>query len=207
MYVYIILSILILGLYFVIHPSNQDGFEGNRMHYRCPDILIQKGSEYYLYNSKVAKVPGVNPVTFHSLHDYTEFIEWQRSKGMRCPVLYLQHSYNTQGNSVYKAHSDPENIHGGLQDYYPSESNKLIDAGRDNPIFNKGVPAYDPDNQYIGNETPLDKMFHDGNKVSVNPMDTNWGGQEYTSSFIDKTKDTRTTSHSYKPTIVKKQRP
>jgi hypothetical protein len=65
---------------------------------RCPDILVQKDKKFFLYNSKVAKVPGVNPVEFDNLEDYVEFMDWQRSQGIRCPVLYLQTTYDAQGN-------------------------------------------------------------------------------------------------------------
>jgi hypothetical protein len=82
---------------------------------RCPNLLIQKGSRFYLYNSKIAKVPGVNPVEFENLEDYTEFLDWQRSQGIRCPVLYLQHSYDAQGNPVYKVRPSVSEPQGGLQ--------------------------------------------------------------------------------------------
>ena len=50
---------------------------------RCPNILIQHGSEIFLYNSKVEKVPGVNPIRFKSLDDYSEFMEWLQGRGIR----------------------------------------------------------------------------------------------------------------------------
>jgi hypothetical protein len=50
----------------------------------------KKDNKFYLYNSKVVKVPGVNPVVFNNLEDYVEFIEWQRSQNINCPVLFLQ---------------------------------------------------------------------------------------------------------------------
>jgi hypothetical protein len=81
---------------------------------RCPNLLIQKGSRFYLYNSKIAKVPGVNPVEFENLEDYTEFLDWQRSQGIRCPVLYLQHTYDAQGNPVYKVRPSVSEPQGGL---------------------------------------------------------------------------------------------
>ena len=47
-------------------------------------------------------------------------------------------------------------------------------------------PGFDPDNQYIGLKTPLDKMFHqDPGKVSPSAMDANWGGPKYTQKLID----------------------
>ena len=114
----IIVSLFILGLYFVSsYPSSYssssiEGFGGMN---RCPNILIQKGSVFYLYNSKIAKIPGVNPLQFNSLDEYVEFMDWQRSQGIRCPILYLQESYDAQGNPVLKARPSPTDLQGGLQ--------------------------------------------------------------------------------------------
>jgi len=80
----------------------------------CPDILVQEGSKFYLYNSKVVKVPGVNPIVFNNLEDYVEFIEWQRSQNINCPVLYLQQTLDAQGNSVYKIRPSVTNLQGGI---------------------------------------------------------------------------------------------
>ena len=68
------------------------------------------------------------------------------------------------------------------------QASKLIDAGRNDPPYNKNsYPAYDPMNLYEGEYTPLDKMFHEKEKSekSDNPMDVNWGGMDYTNSVID----------------------
>ena len=114
---YIILTLFIVGLYFVVtYPSMQEGFGGGgHSNKRCPNILIQKGSVFYLYNSKIAKIPGVNPLQFNSLDEYIEFTDWQRSQGIRCPILYLQESYDAQGNPVLKARPSPTDLNGGLQ--------------------------------------------------------------------------------------------
>ena len=82
--------------------------------YRCPNILIQKGAQFFLYNSKLANVPGVNPIVFQSLEDYSEFVQWQRQKGINCPVLQLQESFDAQGNPVYKAYDNLNEKRGGL---------------------------------------------------------------------------------------------
>jgi hypothetical protein len=112
----IIVSIFILGLYFVYsYPSPMEGFELGIGRSRCPNILIQKGAVFYLYNSKLAKIPGVNPLQFNSLDDYVEFMDWQRSQGIRCPILYLQESYDAQGNPVLNARPSPTDLQGGLQ--------------------------------------------------------------------------------------------
>jgi len=183
----IIVIIVLIGFFFMGCKSIKEGF-GN---YSCPNILIQKGSAFYLYNSKRAKVPGVNPIRFNNLEDYVEFIKWQRSQGIRCPVLYLQQTYDTQGNERFKIRNDSE-----LNDLPPEfkgqptlpPENLLLDATRTDPPYNQDhYPSYDPMGQYIGLNTPLDKMFHESyNGVSPNPMDTNWGGDDFTQGLIDK---------------------
>lgn len=81
---------------------------------RCPNMLIQKGTLLFLYNTKLAPVPGVNPIRFENLEDYVEFMEWMRGQGIKCPILYLQHSLNTQGESIYSIRPGPTNLQGGL---------------------------------------------------------------------------------------------
>jgi hypothetical protein len=126
----ILLTIILFlaGLYFyikhnyIIQESSYEGMENNNKNNNnlktngkgCPDILVQEGSKFYLYNSKVVKVPGVNPVVFNNLEDYVEFIEWQRSQNINCPVLFLQQTLDAQGNSVYKIRPSPTNLQGGL---------------------------------------------------------------------------------------------
>jgi hypothetical protein len=203
---YIVVILIVLGLLFMMSKSTKEGFMNPN---RCPNILIQKGQEFYLYNSRMAKVPGVNPLRFNSLEDYTEFINWQRSQGIRCPVLYLQRSYDTQGNETYAIRPSPTDPQGGLQPvitYGPSEQNKdippeislgaqtlppetkLFDANRNDPPYNyDSYPGFDQQNQYIGLNTPLDKMFNENpGGVSPNPMNTNWGGAGYTQDLVDR---------------------
>ena len=186
-YILIIISFL-AGLYFCV--ASKSSIEGltNINEQRCPDILIQKGKGYFLYNSKVAKVPGVNPIEFENLEDYVEFLDWQRSQGIRCPVLFLQNSYDTQGESVYKVRPSPTDLHGGLP---PSLVNptKLIDATQNDPPYNtNSIPAHDQTSFYQGTTTPLDQMDIDQENqlYSPNSMDPNWGGEKYTQSLIDK---------------------
>ena len=42
-------------------------------------------------------------------------------------------------------------------------------------------------------------MFDDGDNdnISPNPMDSEWGGQDYTNKYIKKTESTRTQSTKY----------
>ena len=160
---------------------------------RCPNILIQHGSEIFLYNSKVEKVPGVNPIRFKNLEDYTEFMEWLQGRGIRCPVLFLQFSYDTQGKAVYKIRPSPMDLQGGLSPnvpYSPAPASlvKMMDASRDNPPFNnKMYDGYDPMNFNIGDYTTHDAAFTAKERnllFSDNPMDSNWGGINYSRSVV-----------------------
>lgn len=202
-----ILLILILvtflsGLYFCMNYTSSKAIEGltnnTKGKPRCPNILVQKDAKFYLYNSDVATVPGVNPIEFDNLEDYTEFIEWQRSKGIRCPVLYLQNTIDAQGESVYKVRPDVNDLQGGLPPAlttiattYPKPPNPtlLIDSTRNDYPFNtNSLPGYDGTDFYQGATTPLDKMENEVDEnllYSPNPMDTNWGGQQYTQSLVD----------------------
>jgi hypothetical protein len=194
----LILVTFLTGLYFCSNYTSSKALEGltnnSNNQFRCPNVLLQKGSRFYLYNSQVAMVPGVNPIEFDNLEDYTEFIEWQRSKGIRCPVLYLQNSYDAQGESVYKVRPSVTEPQGGLPPSIttiPTAPNPtlLIDATRnDNPYNINSVPAYDQTDFYIGSTTPLDTMPNETEEnllYSPNPMDDNWGGQKYTQSLVD----------------------
>jgi hypothetical protein len=164
---------------------------------RCPNMLIEKDGGYYLYNSKLAIVPGVNPIKFDSLEDYSEFIEWQNSQNIHCPILYLQYSTDAQNNELIQVKPSIFENQGGLPSIQRDplnkdskefiESNKILDATRDNNTkFNTNMLAgIDTQNQTIGLETSLDKMFYQNGEVSVNPMDPKWGGKEYTQNAVD----------------------
>ena len=178
----ICISIIVLGIYHVIKRTNISYIEPFGTN-ECPNILYQKGSRIYLYNSKKASVPGVNPLQFDNLEEYTEFIDWQRANGMRCPVLYMNESYDAQGNRVAKMHGDPTNVHGGDQPV--TTTNTTVDASRDSEQYNKNsYPGFDPDNQYIGKTVPIDMMEGEAGAVSGNPMDSNWGGNQHTNQLI-----------------------
>lgn len=208
----LLILVFLIGLYFYAKcadPNYAEGFTNNNIQARCPNMLIQKGSRFYLYNSKLAQVPGVNPIEFDNLEDYTEFLDWQRSQGIRCPVLYLQETYDAQGNRVYKARPSVSEPQAGLPPSIASSSGQmimestlgtpnalaypnpipLVDATRNDPPYNQGsYPAYDQTDYYIGTTTPLDIMDvkQEQAPISPNPMDPNWGGAAYTQELVDK---------------------
>ena len=169
-----------------------EGFKTNNGQLRCPNLLIQKGSKYYLYNSNIAQVPGVNPIEFNDLGEYTEFLEWQRGAGIRCPVLYVQNSYDAQGKRVYKIRPSVTELEGGLPPSTtvppPYKFTKLVDASRADAPYNQGsYPSFDQSSYYVGSLTPLDAMKTAEHNMlySDDPMDPNWGGPEYTQALVD----------------------
>lgn len=194
--IFYIIIVFLSGLYFYIrYTTNSSMIEGlttNNGEMRCPNLLIQKGTKYYLYNSKLTQVPGVNPIEFNNLEEYTEFLQWQRGAGIRCPVLYVQNTYDAQGNRVYKARPSVTELEGGLPPTtsvpLPLKFTKLVDATRNDGTYNQGgYPAFDQSSYYVGSITPLDQIKNsDYNMLySDNAMDPNWGGVEYTQALAD----------------------
>jgi hypothetical protein len=183
LYLIFIITCLLLGIYFIIHfdkinNTNNilEGFiESSDKGFKCPNVLIQKGVKYYLYNSKLAEVPGVNPIQFEHLEDYVEFMDWQRSQGIRCPILYLQHSYNAQGEAVYKVRPDPLDLQGGLPPAPPINTNTSS--------CNKTLNIIDS-NDFIDTST-ITQEDTEHMLFSPNAMDDNWGGVKYTEKLVE----------------------
>jgi len=180
-YLIFVIVFIILGIYFMVNFNNDietnilEGYiNPTNKGFKCPDILFQKGKRFFLYNSKLAKVPGVNPIEFQNLEDYTEFIDWQRSQGIRCPVLFLQFSYNAQGDPTYQMRPSPTNLQGGL----PSNPASYL--------YNN-TPINMPDIITSSDEvlsSSLEEERDSSLLYSPNAMDNNWGGIEYTENLI-----------------------
>ena len=199
----IILILFVIMTYFVLNYTSAGFKEALTMSSsgddsKCPNILIQKGAQLYLYNSKKTMVPGVNPIIFNNLEEYAEFLQWQRSTGLVCPVLFLQQSIDAQGGESYKIRPGPMDLQGGLPPSIPSNRSapsqsmpsvtKLLDASHDDPPYNvNSYPGYDASNIDQGEFTPdmmLDYIAQTTG-LSPNPMDANWGGADFTQALID----------------------
>lgn len=195
----VIVCFTLLGLYYYVNSYKYyETMEnaGSNSNKRCPNMLIEKDGAYYLYNSNLAVVPGVNPIQFKNLEDYSEFIEWQNSQNIHCPVLYLQYSTDTQNNELIQVKPSIFENQGGLPSIERDpltkdsekyiEENKILDATLDNNNeFNKNsYQGIDVHNQDIGLDNPIDKMFNSSQEKSVNPMDPNWGGKQYTEKAV-----------------------
>jgi hypothetical protein len=200
LHILLLFIFFILGLYYYANSYKYYEQMTNKTSHsnaRCPNMLIEKDGGYYLYNSKLAIVPGVNPIRFNSLEEYSEFIEWQNSQNIHCPILYLQYSTDAQNNELIQVKPSIFENQGGLPSIQRDplnkeskefiESNKILDATRDNnKKYNTNMLAgIDTHNQTIGLETPLDMMFYQPGEVSVNPMDPKWGGKKYTQTAVD----------------------
>ena len=194
-----VIVIFFLGLYYYVNSNKL--YESMENKNRCPDMLIEKDGSVFLYNSKLAIVPGVNPIQFNNLEDYAEFVQWQNSQNIHCPVLHLQYTTDTQNNDLLQVKPNIFENQGGLpaqksttlgqedDEYY--EENKMLDATKNstpdpNIKFNTNMySGLDVQNQNIGLDTPLDKMYHEKNDKSANPIDPHWGGKKYTQEKLD----------------------
>ena len=156
--------IFIIGFIFFLISEKKNLFEPF-INNNCPNILIKKNNSIYLYNSNLAQIPGRNPIIFKNLNEYTEYMKWERNQGIRCPILFLEKNYDTQGNVIYKQNYLKNiNIDNNNNNNSNNNNNKgmdslLVDANRNNPPYNKNLyPGYDKQNQYVGLKTPLDNI-------------------------------------------------
>jgi hypothetical protein len=200
----LIIIILIIGNYLLINGRllpKIDGFENNS---GCPDLLIQNGEQYFLYNSKAPTEKGKNPISFSKLSDYANFV----SANPSCPVLFLQKGNDTQGKDTYTVRGGtPMNTStfNGMDQTAPlanangtrgGNNNNLrtvplVDSTLQNPPYNAynkpGYAAFDPYGFDIGRFNPLDAIHISGEllPVSDSPTDPNWGGPEYTTQIVN----------------------
>jgi hypothetical protein len=188
--------LLLLGIYYT-HELTVENFENKKSHINidieCPDMLIHHGNNYFLYNSFLDIEAGINPIKFRNLHDYTKFVETNNKK---CPVIFLQYSTDIQNKELLYIKPDFLTNHADLlnkkiENHKTKTSNTidhpdLLDATKRNKYNHNLYPGFDAYNQTIGIKTSLDHKFNSTDKISPNPMDTNWGGHEYTTERIEK---------------------
>lgn len=130
----IIIFMVVLGQIFLINNSfkNINKIEkfsnSNEIDNKCHNMLIKEDNKYYLYNSKVKEIPGVNPLVFNDLDEYVDFLKLQKSKNINCPILFLQQTYDTQGKPSFAMRSSPTELEGGL----PHESFDTYKINRGN---------------------------------------------------------------------------
>ena len=163
--------------------DTKEGLENLENAKVCGSALIKRGGKLLLFidpnNSDEI------PIEFENLDDYITYLDEQKSKGIDCPVLYLQQENDIQGNDVYRIRPSPFNQSGGMN---PINVVPIKDASRANYPYNSNqYPGIDPYGLQIGMYNELDEI-HDStslNKVSDNPMDANWGGADFTRSKVE----------------------
>jgi len=188
------LLVFILGLYFIIKKPqmvNREYFKNKEeIPDKCPNMLILKDNKFYLFNSKRKIIPGVNPIMFDSLDEYSKFIEWQNSNNIYCPVLHLQYTTNTQNEDLLVIKPDVFSTNAGTLNKTSSLSKNNMNNNQDdydishNKYNTNMYSGFDKYNQRIGLLTELDKKFISKDKISDNPMDPHWGGNKYTMDKI-----------------------
>lgn len=136
-------------------PGVKEGFVSGQ----CPTTMIKKGNNIILYNPKMAKIPGVNPIVLSSLKDYEEYVKWQRASKLNCPILHLERVYDTQGDEKYEIRKSfmLDQPVGPLNHDLPDiqkrpNINELLDASTSNnkPYNQNQFPSFDPYNQNVG---------------------------------------------------------
>ena len=147
---------------------------------KCPKVLIKKGEQLILYDDANNEIQN-----FASLDEYIDYLKNERARGISCPVLFLQKENDTQGRDVYRVRPGVFDQQGGMA---PVDIAPIIDANRKSKIYNvNNYPGFDPLGLQIGVYTQLDAV-HDSTekaKTSDNPMDTNWGGVEFTRDAVE----------------------
>lgn len=192
-----LLVIFLGGIYFYAkytNPAILETLVNNTK--RCPNLLIQLGSKFYLYNSNLEKVPGVNPIEFNNLEDYTDFLRWQNSVGIKCPVLYVQNTYDAQGNRVYKVRPSVLDLKGGLPPSTTSTSsttaqtntnliNSNVSPQKVISISQGGGEIIDFSKQNIPYPNSLAPIqIPEFKTLDDDPMNINWGGEQHTEKSI-----------------------
>lgn len=199
-------------------PYTIEGMENQELANRegeCPNLLIQNGSKFYLYNKNRPEVPGENPREFGSLEQYTTYINRERMLGRNCPVLYVQKTMGAQGEDLYKVRATPEDPQGGIpppsaqsnQSQNLPSSVTFPQTPYDQKMYMDNLAQSLANNLSISQAKNVDKLeltksvltqnpggcptnLDDIKPVEVrgltaDPMTDNWGGPKFSQELID----------------------
>lgn len=118
---------------------------------QCPTTMIKNGEHIMVYNPRMAKIPGVNPIILNDLEDYKEYVRWQKKNRLNCPILHLEKVFDTQGQEMYeiKPSFDTTIPVGALNHSMPviREHPKSPDS------VSPFLPGFDPYNQTVGSSS------------------------------------------------------
>lgn len=181
---WIILIILIVLL--LVSSSTVEGFSllSNSLqssHNECPTRLFREDGQLRMVHQG-------KQVKFENLQEYTYFVQAMRTRGIRCPVLYVEPIHDAQGGISIKQPDDPITPTPGLMNYpanlvVKGESTMTQYVGKHDPVASVQMPVgYDPANQIQGEDLPIDRFFRVG--ASVNPYSAEWAGTKATERAI-----------------------
>ena len=176
----VVFSLVLLASSVMREPMQTQTQPESKSSIKCPKVLIKKGEQLILYDDANNEIQN-----FASLDEYIDYLKNERARGISCPVLFLQKENDTQGRDVYRVRPGVFDQQGGMA---PVDIAPIIDANRKSKIYNvHNYPGFDPLGLQIGVYTQLDAV-HDSTekaKTSDNPMDTNWGGVEFTQDAVE----------------------
>jgi hypothetical protein len=191
----LILVISFIMILFYLYPRDNknlfdEGFENqlkdekDEYNTECPNLLIKDGERIELLNTRQPRVPGVNPIYFENLEEYTEYYKYQKSKNQDCPVLFYQSTYDTQNKKGWRLLVNPHEPNAGMQSGPTLENTMevkqlLSDANKHGKFNKKQFMSFDPDDQMIGLEEEIDTIDN-----PEDPMSKNWEGHEATHNAL-----------------------
>lgn len=176
----VVFSLVLLASSVMREPMQTKTQTQDKEQLKCPKVLIKKGEQLILYDHADKEIQN-----FASLDEYIDYLKNERARGISCPVLFLQKENDTQGRDVYRVRPSVFDQQGGMA---PVDIAPIIDANRKSKIYNvNNYPGFDPLGLQVGVYSQLDAI-HDSTektKTSDNPMDTNWGGVDFTQEAVD----------------------
>ena len=132
--------------------------------YTPPKMLFRQNGLLYLHSVNEPIIPGVNPLIFHTYQDYLNYCNFRQSQGIYTPVLQMQN--------------------GPVMPTLPAAAQAIAQAVA--PAAPAAPAATPPPQGNLASSTnDVTEAFGEYNrKKSINPMDSNWGGQDYTDSNV-----------------------
>ena len=176
MKIFLIILAFLFGFYICLnysHKTVREYFQNDQAF--CPNILIQKGNVLWLYNKDKETIPGINPIIFEKLSDYTKYVEWQQQQNINCPVLYFQEIETTEGEKKLRHFPNYLNKNAGLKSF-------------DGLYYSKEQNDYIPTIRKTSNFKPTLKLYNENAEYTENAMNTNWLGASKTRKNIYKAK-------------------
>lgn len=168
--IYAIIGITVIVIMFLWF-GHIEGFENQPN--KCPTNLIKNGNKILLYNPQLAKVPGVNPIQFNSLDDYSTYIEWQRVNKVHCPILKLDKTFDNNTN-MYSIQSSSSS---STTSYDIGNGNGTSALNHDLPntasCTDNGVPRIDNPNYTLDYYTSDLNDLNDLNILPTPPLQLN----------------------------------